>query len=174
MALNVALILWCVLAFGSLILQVFGISLGTVRVAGGLIIAFLGFRMLFPARAHDHDPKDRNLEPADDPGDYSFVPLALPTLAGPGSMAVVIGLSTVIQQDHSLSEQIAKYLLTVLIILIVAIVVWVVLQSSGLIARRLGEHGLIALSRVLGFLMVCIGVQFLASGMQQLIRAVNT
>src|SRR6516225_58715 len=51
-AINVATILLAVLLSGSLILKVFGISLGAVRVAGGLIIAFLGFRMLFPAIAH--------------------------------------------------------------------------------------------------------------------------
>jgi multiple antibiotic resistance protein len=137
-ALNVAIILLSVLGFGSLILQVFGISLGSVRVAGGLIIAFLGFRMLFPARAHDHDPKEKNLQPAEEETGYTFVPLALPTLAGPGSMAVVMGLSTVIQQDHSIS----------------ALTVWMVLRTSNLLAQKLGDHGLTALSRVMGFLMV--------------------
>jgi multiple antibiotic resistance protein len=172
-ALNVAVILWCILGFGSLILQVFGISLGAVRVAGGLIIAFLGFRMLFPARAHDHDPKDKNLEPSDDAADYTFVPLALPTLAGPGSMAVVIGFSTMIQQGHPGPEQATEYAITFVVILLVAVAVWVVLRTSGLIARKLGDHGLMALSRILGFLMVCIGIQFLPTGVQQLLRSLK-
>src|ERR1700737_38665 len=101
-ALNVAVILFCVLGFGSLILQVFGISLGALRVAGGMIIAFLGFRMLFPTRAQDHNPKGKSLEPAEVDSDYTFVPLAMPTLAGPGSMAVVIGFSTFIEEGHSI------------------------------------------------------------------------
>jgi multiple antibiotic resistance protein len=172
-AINVAIILLAVLLFGSLILKVFGISLGAVRVAGGLVIAFLGFRMLFPARAHDHDPKSHSLEPAEDESDYTFVPLALPTLAGPGSMAVVIGYSTLIQQEHSLSGEIAEYILTALVILIVASVVWLVLRSSGFIALKLGNHGLTALSRVIGFLMVCIGIQFIPSGVQQLLKTLG-
>lgn len=172
-ALYVAIILLSVLGFGSVILAVFGISLGAVRVAGGLIIAFLGFRMLFPARAHDHDPKDKNLEPADDEADYAFVPLALPTLAGPGSMAVVIGFSTLIQQNHSVFEQIGEYAINVSVIGIVTVAVWLVLRSSTLIAQRLGEHGLTALSRVMGFLMVCIGIQFIPSGIAELVRSVH-
>jgi multiple antibiotic resistance protein len=169
-AINEATILLAVLLSGSLILKVFGISLGAVRVAGGLIIAFLGFRMLFPASAHDHDPKSHSLEPAEEESDYTFVPLALPTLAGPGSMAVVIGYSTLIQQEHSLPGQIAEYTLTASVILIVASTVWLVLRSSGFIALKLGNHGLTALSRVIGFLMVCIGIQFIPSGVQQLLK----
>ncbi len=161
------------LGFGSLILAIFGISLGAVRVAGGLIIAFLGFRMLFPARPHDHDPKDKNLEPTEEEMDYAFVPLALPTLAGPGSMAVVIGFSTLIQQDHSVFEQILQYALVTGVIVVVAAVVWLVLRSSTLIAQRLGEHGLTALSRVMGFLMVCIGIQFIPSGIVDLVRTLH-
>ncbi|MGA8656949.1 MAG: MarC family NAAT transporter [Chthoniobacterales bacterium] len=172
-ALNVAIILLCVLVFGSLILRIFGISLGAVRVARGLIIAFLGFRMLFPARSHDHDPRDKNLEPTAEESDYTFVPLALPTLAGPGSMAVVIGYSTLIQQGHSIPEQIAEYVLTAGTILVVALAVWIVLRSSNLIAQRLGDHGLTALSRVIGFLMVCIGIQFIPSGVHQLLKTLN-
>jgi multiple antibiotic resistance protein len=172
-ALNVAIILLSVLGLGSLILQVFGISLGSVRVAGGLIIAFLGFRMLFPTRAHDHDPNEKNLQPAEEETGYTFVPLALPTLAGPGSMAVVIGLSTVIQQDHSISEQIAGYIVTAIAIVVVALTVWIVLRTSNLLAQKLGDHGLTALSRVMGFLMVCIGIQFIPSGVQQLLKTLN-
>jgi multiple antibiotic resistance protein len=173
-ALYVAIILLCVLGFGSLILRLFGISLGAVRVAGGLIIAFLGFRMLFPARAHDHDPKDKNLEPAEEESDYVFVPLALPTLAGPGSMAVVIGFSTLIQQEHSILEQTLEYTIAVITILVVAVTVWIVLRSSGLIAQKLGDHGLTALNRVMGFLMVCIGIQFIPSGIQELLKSLTT
>lgn len=170
-ALNVAIILLCALGFGSLILQVFGISLGAVRVAGGLIIAFLGFRLLFPARAHDHDPKGKNFDPAEEESDYAFVPLALPTLAGPGSLAVVIGFSTLIQQGHSFPEQFMEYTITVITILIVAASVWIVLRSSSLIAHKLGDHGLTALTRVMGFLMVCIGIQFIPSGIQELVKS---
>jgi multiple antibiotic resistance protein len=168
---NVAIILLCVLIFGGLILQVFGISLGALRVAGGLIIAFLGFRMLFPAKAHDNDLKDKHLEPAEVDSDYSFVPLAMPTLAGPGSMAVVIGFSTFIEQGHKIHHKIAGYVIAGLAIILVALTVWIVLRSSNLIARKLGDHGLTALSRTMGFLMVCIGIQFIPSGVQQLLKA---
>jgi multiple antibiotic resistance protein len=172
-ALNVAVILFCVLGFGSLILQVFGISLGALRVAGGMIIAFLGFRMLFPTRAQDHNPKGKSLEPAEVDSDYTFVPLAMPTLAGPGSMAVVIGFSTFIEEGHSIGKHIFGYVIAGLAILVVAFAVWIVLRSSNWIASRLGDHGLVALSRLMGFLMVCIGIQFIPSGVLQLLKTLN-
>jgi multiple antibiotic resistance protein len=170
---NVAIILLCVLGFGSLILEVFGISLGALRVAGGLIIAFLGFRMLFPARAQDHDPKGPNVNSTDVDSDFTFVPLAMPTLAGPGSMAVVIGFSTFIEEGHSLVKEIAGYAIAALAIVLVALVVWIVLRSSNWIARKLGDHGLVALSRLMGFLMVCIGIQFIPSGVLQLLKTLK-
>lgn len=167
---NVAAILLCVLIFGGLLLQIFGISLGAIRVAGGLIIAFLGFRMLFPAQAHDHDPADKELRRDDQDSDFSFVPLAMPTLAGPGSMAVVLGFSTVIEGRKFVADRVAGYLATGIAIMITATIVWIVLRSSGFIAKRLGSHGLTALTRVMGFLMVCIGIQFIPSGVQELLK----
>jgi multiple antibiotic resistance protein len=171
---NVAIILLVVLVCGSVILRVFGISLGALRVAGGLIIAFLGFRMLFPTKAQDHNPKDHNLAPAEEDSDYTFVPLALPTLAGPGSMAVVIGFTTLIEQGHSLQTAILGYAIAAMAILVVALLVWIVLRASNLIAQKLGDHGLTALSRIMGFLMVCIGVQFIASGVRELLKTAGT
>jgi multiple antibiotic resistance protein len=88
-------------------------------------------------------------------------------------MAVVIGYSTLIQQEHSVSGQIAEYVLTALVIRIVASTVWLVLRSSGFIALKLGNHGLTALSRVIGFLMVCIGIEFIPSGVQQLLKTLG-
>jgi multiple antibiotic resistance protein len=88
-------------------------------------------------------------------------------------MAVVIGFSTLIQQNHSVFEQIGEYAINVSVIGIVTVAVWLVLRSSTLIAQRLGEHGLTALSRVMGFLMVCIGIQFIPSGIAELVRSVH-
>jgi multiple antibiotic resistance protein len=97
----------------------------------------------------------------------------LPTLAGSGSMAVVIGFSTLIQQGHSVVDQVVEYAISVLVILIVAAIVWLVLHSSTWFAQKLGEHGLTALSRVMGFLMVCIGIQFIPSGIAELIKSLH-
>ena len=90
--------MFCILAAflvaGGLIMQFLGISIPGLRVAGGLVIAAVGLRMLFlpqPSTAYaESGPKH----------DISFTPLAIPSLAGPGSIAVVIGMSTVAQADR--------------------------------------------------------------------------
>jgi multiple antibiotic resistance protein len=78
-----------------------------------------------------------------------------------------------IQQRSTIHERIAGYAITAVTILIVAVIVWTVLRCSGLIARKMGDHGLTALSRIMGFLMVCIGVQFVPSGVHELLQSLK-
>lgn len=74
---------------GNLILSFFGISFGAMRVAGGFVIAIIGTQMLFGGQGPNNAPAvQRGKE------DYSFFPLAMPGIAGPGTIAVVIGYST--------------------------------------------------------------------------------
>ena len=102
---------------------------------------------------------------------YFFATLAsLLTVVNP---PVVIGFSTLIQQERSVVDQVVAYAISVSVILIVAAIVWLVLHSSTWFAQKLGEHGLTALSRVMGFLMVCIGIQFIPSGIAELIKSLH-
>ncbi len=83
------------LLLGSRISDFFGISIAGIRVAGGLIIAAVGFRMLLPApgpAASDAVPLDA------DERDISFTPIAMPSLSGPGSISVVLAGSTRIRE----------------------------------------------------------------------------
>jgi multiple antibiotic resistance protein len=170
-AFHVAIILLTVLGFGSIILAVFGISLGGIRVAGGLIIAFLGFELLYPATNHGHDPKDRDPESVQGKREYVFIPLAFPTLAGPGAMAAVIEFSTLIQQRHSVLEQTVEYAICAIAILVVAAMVWLLLRSSAWFAPKMNANVLTALNRVMGLVLVCIGIEFLPSGIADLVRS---
>ena len=123
-ALYVAIILLTVLGCGSIILNIFGISLGGIRIAGGLIIASIDYQLLNPSTNNGHDSNDRNLESAKNSEQFVFIPLAFPTLAGPASMAAVIELSTLIQERHSLLEQAVGYAISALAILSIAAIVW--------------------------------------------------
>ena len=156
--------MFCILAAflvaGGLIMQFLGISIPGLRVAGGLVIAAVGLRMLFlpqPSTAYaESGPKH----------DISFTPLAIPSLAGPGSIAVVIGMSTVAQADRYV---ILRHVMIVIGIALTALICYFVLRAATRLARFLGPSGMSGMTGIMGFLLVCIGVQFVINGVMNLV-----
>ena len=147
------------LVAGSLIMSFFGISIPGMRIAGGMILAFLGFGMLFPsAPATPSAPVPGELK-----YDIAFTPLAMPGLSGPGTFAVVMSLSSQASAKAGL-DRIADFLGIATGILIVASLSWFVLRGAERFNRILGATGMVALTRLMGFLMICIGVQFIING----------
>jgi multiple antibiotic resistance protein len=147
---------------GGLILDGFGISYGALRIAGGLVVAVVGYRMLFgntgdAAAAHGHR------------ANIAFFPLALPGISGPGTIAVVIGLSTEIAELKSATLKALAYAGSILSIFLSCLTMWLVLRSSTRISRLLGEDGTDALTRLMGFLLICIAVQFVGSGVRSFV-----
>jgi multiple antibiotic resistance protein len=141
-------VLWVFLFAGALIMSFFGISIPALRVAGGLIVARVGFGMLSPPDAD---------AAADAPAprlDVAFTPLAVPMLSGPGSIAVTIGMAAG-------AESVPEYLAIAAGIALVIALSWGILRGARGVKRLLGEQGLDALTRIMGFLLVCIGVQFI-------------
>lgn len=158
--------MFCILAAflvaGSLIMKFFGISIPGLRISGGLIVAYLGFRMLFPDPQPLSAP-ERN--EAIEKEDVSFTPLAMPGLSGPGSIALVVGLSARLQQG---SDIVAAHLLVIVGIGITALISYWVLRSATRLQRMLGNTGINAVTRLMGFLLVCIGVQFAINGILEI------
>ena len=159
-------ILLSFLLAGVLIMDLFGISIPGLRIAGGLIVAFLGFRMLFP---HESELDQSSDIEARQKMDISFTPLAMPGLSGPGSIALIITMSTTVQESGELSTPMT-YLVISIGIVITALIIWVCLRAAGLLNRWLGSNGIAAISRIMGFLMVCIGVQFAINGVRDLLH----
>ncbi len=149
---------------GGLILQWFGISYGALRVAGGLVIAIIGYRMLFRTESDRYTPHAHRINVA-------FFPLAMPGIGGPGAIAVVIGLSTEIAELKTALHKTLAYSATVLSIFVACVVVWLTLHFAERISRALGVEGTEVLTRLMGFLLICIGVQFVASGVHTLVIA---
>jgi multiple antibiotic resistance protein len=156
-------ILTFTLFFGVFILEAFGISYGALRIAGGLTIALLGYRMLFGYGYVDLTAKggqQRNI---------AVFPLALPAISGPGAIAVVIGISTEIAELKTAVNQVVAYGGAVASILITCILIWLTFRSARFISKVTGPDAMEATTRLMGFLLVCIGVQFVASGVRSFI-----
>ena len=146
---------------GSLIMKAFGISYGAMRVAGGMVIGLLGHGMLYGKAEVSEVAKAQYGNPA-------FFPLALPGITGPGSIAVVIGLATQIREIGHFSQEISAYLAVLLAMVGVCTVEFLLLRSARSVITRLGNTGIEVITRLSGFLLICVGVQFVASGAQTL------
>lgn len=153
------------LLLGNGIIKTFSISLAGIRVAGGIIILIIALRMIFSGMdaSKDVEASPEDIKSAD--LDYSFSPLAMPGLAGPGSIAVVMGFTSQIPS----SKTGLGYLVVISGVLFCSLLAYVALLFSNRLAKMLGEHGMQAITKIMGFLLTCIAVQFLASGIQEFV-----
>ncbi|QDY40828.1 MarC family NAAT transporter [Candidatus Pantoea soli] len=161
---------------GNAVLHTFGISIPGLRMAGGLIVAFIGFRMLFPAKPVGHSVEARHkqdeLDANDDPQEtvnIAFVPLAMPSTAGPGTIAMIISSASTVKAGVDFPAWVVT-VAPVLTFLVVAVILWISLRSSGAIMKLVGKGGIEAISRLMGFLLVCMGVQFVINGVLEVVH----
>jgi len=148
------------LVAGGVIMNFFGISIPGMRIAGGMIVAFLGFRMLFPSPTVASEVAARG----EVKYDIAFTPLAMPGLSGPGTFAVVMSLSSQAGTREGW-DQVVDFLGVASGIFLVALVSWFTLRGAERFNRLLGATGMVAMTRLMGFLMICIGVQFIINGL---------
>jgi multiple antibiotic resistance protein len=149
---------------GHLVMTVFGISVPGIRIAGGMVIGFLGFRMLFP----EENPRTAaGGQEAEAKKDISFSPLAMPSLAGPGAIAAVITMSSSIDGRRGI-DRVFAYTGVVLAIAVTAALSWLVLRGADFLRKSVGVNGVNVLSRIMGFLLICIGAQFAINGVRDL------
>ncbi|PXW20983.1 MULTISPECIES: MarC family NAAT transporter [unclassified Pantoea] len=158
---------------GSAVLNTFGISIPGLRMAGGLIVAFIGFRMLFPAKPAGHSVEAKQKldeqEATKEPVNIAFVPLAMPSTAGPGTIAMIISSASTVRSGVDFPAWVIS-VAPVLTFLLVSLILWISLRSSGAIMKLVGKSGIEAISRLMGFLLVCMGVQFIINGVLEVVR----
>ncbi|MGL9773651.1 MAG: MarC family NAAT transporter [Sodalis sp. (in: enterobacteria)] len=156
---------------GTLVMNTFGISIPGLRIAGGLIVSFIGFRMLFPAQTDDDsglaESKARKMH-KHKTTNIAFVPLAMPSTAGPGTIAMIISWVSTVNEDVYFSSWVTA-LAPGLVFLTISVVVWIALCSSGAIMHVIGASAIEAISQLMGFLLVCMGVQFVINGVLEII-----
>jgi multiple antibiotic resistance protein len=147
------------LLVGAAIIEFFGISIPGIRVAGGLIISTSGFRMLFPAPP----PPAEVRAAASHPADIAFTPIAMPSLAGPGSISVVLSAAAQVKSAHP-EDWGVIYAGVILGMVATLVFSFFVLRASSRLEKLLGPAGIDAMTRIFGFLLICIGMQFLLTG----------
>jgi multiple antibiotic resistance protein len=158
-AINVVLILAVFLLGGRTILEFFGISLNVLRIAGGLLVANAAWEMVTSRQRLTASEQQAGSEQED----ISFTPMAIPLIAGPGSIGVTIGLAT--KLTHW-----SDYLGCLIGIVLFGGLLYICLVLGESLLSILGRNGLGALNRVLGFFILAIAVQLIADGIISLFQ----
>lgn len=145
---------------GETLLHVMGTSLASFRVGGGIVLLLMALAML---RAQTDMVRSTPAEEAaaGDKDSIAVVPLAIPLLAGPGSISTVI-----IEMHRSDTEY--HGLLVIINIALVCVFLWFVLRLAGAIGRMLGHIGLNIINRLFGLILAAIAVEIMANGLKEL------
>ncbi len=152
-AIYVLVILLLSFYLGKYILLFFGISLDALKIAGGLIIASSGFALLTGKFTEHKGMKQREKDDAFNRSEISLTPLAIPMLAGPGTISLLISY----QQEYVLFYD--KIFIIIAVVLVSA-TIYFILKSAHFIVKFMGASGINALSRIIGFIVIAIGVQY--------------
>ncbi|MCH9660855.1 MAG: MarC family NAAT transporter [Bacteroidetes bacterium] len=164
---NVTVILLISFFAGSYLLKFFGISLNALRIAGGMIIVTSGFALLTGNFSKHKGMKNKKVK-ADlkDREKFSLTPLAIPMLAGPGSISLLITF----QQEFS---SVSDIITIVIAIFTIGILVFIILRSAHLISKFLGGSGINAISRIVGFIVIAIGVEYITMAIMNVFKTLS-
>jgi multiple antibiotic resistance protein len=153
------------LIFGTVVLKVFSVSLSMVRVVGGIILMRIGFSLFLPSASGGIVHKGGG--PAQPEGNIAFVPLAMPLMFGPGVMATIMGMSSLVK--HPIAGFV-DLLGICLAILAAMLVTYVILAYAKELLGRIGPGGIDAATRIVGFFVAAIGMGLIFHGVFDALR----
>ncbi|MEO0807535.1 MAG: MarC family protein, partial [Cyanobacteria bacterium J06643_4] len=160
-ALNVIFLLVGFLLVGGGILRFFGVSLEVVRIAGGIVVFHAAWNtMNAESKLSDLENEDAT-QRAGHQEDISFMPMTIPLLAGPGAIAVALGLAAEASRGFDTLKTTQNMVAIVVAIALIGLIIYIALRSSTLLLKWLGGGGIHALSRLLGLFVMAIGVQLI-------------
>ena len=145
---------------GDFIFKVFGITIVSFRIAGGILVAVIGYHMI----NGNHSPSYKGMEQQavnSDPMSIAISPLAMPLFAGPGTITTALSLA-----NGGLQNQ----LITVVAFALLCVITYLLLRSANQIAGFLGENLMKIITKMMGLLLFSIGIQMIIVSVQTLIK----
>lgn len=145
---------------GDFIFKVFGITIVSFRIAGGILVAVIGYHMI----NGNHSPSYKGMEQQavnSDPMSVAISPLAMPLFAGPGTITNALSLA-----NGGLQNQ----LITVVAFAFLCVITYLLLRSAKQIAEFLGENLMKIITKLMGLLLFSIGIQMIITSVQSLIK----
>jgi len=156
------------LFIGSQILNLFGITIPALRIAGGLVVAVSGWSML-------HASPPTSAGHATSTGDFAtvqkmaFFPLTIPLTAGPGTIATAIAIGA--NRPKDLDQLFSTTVSSLVVASAVTATIYHAYRRSGAMARLFGEEATSIITRLSAFLLLCVGVQIIITGMIEVARS---
>lgn len=154
---------------GAHVLNFFGVSLPVVQVGGGLIVASMGWGMLFE-KDEAHEASRGNVQ-CSDALHSAFYPLTLPLTVGPGSISVAVTLGA--NSTRRYGFHLAIIVAALIAMAVVALSVLLCYGLADRLARAIGRTGMVVIVRLSSFLLVCIGVQIMWNGISALLSSLH-
>ncbi len=148
---------------GQVILDTLGITIHAFRVAGGLLLFYTAFEMVFGARQERKEKTSETAITKDQIANLAVFPLALPLIAGPGAISATILLAT---QFGGSWEWTGVLLLVIAFVLLLVFLSFI---ASELLSKYLGNTGRMIMTRLLGVLLAALSVQFVIDGIKALV-----
>lgn len=145
---------------GDFIFKVFGITIVSFRIAGGILVAVIGYHMI----NGNHSPSYKGMEQQavnSDPMSIAISPLAMPLFAGPGTITTALSLA-----NGGLQNQ----LITVVAFALLCVITYLLLRSAKQIAGFLGENLMKIITKMMGLLLFSIGIQMIIISVQTLLK----
>ena len=145
---------------GDFIFKVFGITIVSFRIAGGILVAVIGYHMI----NGNHSPSYKGMEQQavnSDPMSIAISPLAMPLFAGPGTITTALSLANGGLQDQ---------LITVVAFALLCVITYLLLRSAKQIAGFLGENLMKIITKMMGLLLFSIGIQMIIVSVQTLLK----
>lgn len=151
---------------GTWILSFFGLTIHAMRIAGGMALLLNGFALMSGNFSKKSDYEESLPKQESDTSDISFSPMAMPMLSGPGSISYLI---TMYNQHSDLMQRVT----IVASIVACTVLVYICLRVAPFLVRVIGPGGLNSIARIMGFIVIAIGVQFIVDGMVHLIPEIR-
>lgn len=145
---------------GRIILDYLGITLPAFTIAGGILLFLIAIDMLFarPTGAKRTDAEEREAAEGENPAVF---PLAVPMIAGPGTIATVLLLVNLSRGNR------AELFVVAAAYVVALVVTWLCMRGSSLLLRVIGKTGIHVISRILGIILAALAVQFVLNGIAQ-------
>ena len=164
MAIRSSVIAWLILMFFALLgrpmLHALGISLASFRIAGGIMLFFIAMDMVFERRTQRREERAHSIEGTPEAEDISVFPMAMPMIAGPGSIASA--MLWVSRAETPVYVAIVLAAITVVMLLTL-----LTLLAAGPLMKLIGDRVEAAITRILGVILAALAAQFVIDGLKQ-------